>query len=384
MTQIAILAGEASGDLLGAGLCEALFAIDPKLELTGVTGPLMAKAGCTSIASIDRLSVMGFSAVIAKLPSIIAFHYELLAYFKKNKPDLIIAIDAPDFNLRLEKKLKHLDIPVIHYVSPTVWAWKEKRIYKVQAACDVLLTIFPFEPDYYKKIHHSAYFIGHPLADQIPLALNRHDACRALGLDKAKRYVALLPGSRRSELELLGPEFLKTAKLLAQKYADLEFIAPMANEKRFTEFKKLCQEMAPELIVHSFLGQTRNVVTASEVVLVTSGTATLETMLLKRPMVVAYKMSAFNYFLAKRFVKTPFIAMPNILANQMLVPEMIQDQVQAELLYNELVYWLDDPEKVTRLKDRFNQLHQSLRKNASENAAKIALDLLGSKSKKER
>ncbi|OAJ35473.1 lipid-A-disaccharide synthase [Piscirickettsia salmonis] len=384
MTQIAILAGEASGDLLGAGLCEALFAIDSKLELVGVTGPLMEKAGCASIASIDRLSVMGFSAVIAKLPSIIVFHYELLAYFKKNKPDLIIAIDAPDFNLRLEKKLKRLGMPVIHYVSPTVWAWKEKRIYKVQAACDVLLTIFPFEPDYYQKINHPAYFIGHPLADQIPLELNRHDACRVLGLDKAKRYVALLPGSRRSELELLGPEFLKTATLLAKNYANVEFIAPMANEKRFIEFKKLCQEVAPELVIHRFLGQTREVVTASEAVLVTSGTATLETMLLKRPMVVAYKMSTFNYFLAKYLVKTPFIAMPNIIANQMLVPEMIQDQVQAELLYNELVYWLDHPEKVIRLKDRFNQLHQSLRKNASENAATIALDLLDPKSKKER
>ncbi|WP_077216903.1 lipid-A-disaccharide synthase [Piscirickettsia litoralis] len=295
---------------------------------------------------------------------------------KKSKPDLIIAIDAPDFNLRLEKKLKALNIPVIHYVSPTVWAWKEKRIYKVQAACDQLLTIFPFEPEYYKKIDHPAHFIGHPLADQIPLELSRDEACKALKLDKAKRYVALLPGSRGSELELLGPEFLKTAKSLTQKYPGLEFIAPMANEKRLSEFKELCREIAPELIVHGFLGQTRDVVTASEVVLVTSGTATLETMLLKRPMVVAYKMSAFNYCLAKRLVKTPFIAMPNIIANERLVPEIIQDQVEPERLCDEISNWLDHPERIIEIKNKFNELHLSLRKNASENAAKIALNLV--------
>ena len=359
--KIAIVAGEASGDLLGAKLILALRERYPHLQIEGMGGPAMIAAGCESLFDIERLAVMGFIEPLLRLPDLIKLRHDLFLHFTKQKPDVFIGIDAPDFNIGLELKLRREGIPIVHYVSPSVWAWRRYRVKKIAKAVDLMLTLLPFEAKFYEEHNVPVRYVGHPLADQIPLHPDKKAARRALHLDEHASYVALLPGSRRQEIRYMAEPLLQAAKLAWQQRPQLRFITSHVNEQRYQEFYAHYQRIAPELPLTFFTRHSQEVMTAADVAVVTSGTATLETMLYKTPMIIAYRMSPWIFPLAKWLVKTPYAGLPNILANELIVPELIQNQVQPEVIANHLLDYLDHPEKVRLLIARFTELHQSLR-----------------------
>lgn len=374
--KIGILAGEASGDLLGAGLVSQLRLQYPNLTVNGIGGPFMMREGCNSFFNMERLSVMGFYEPLLRLPELIKIRSELFKQFTKDKPDLFIGIDSPDFNLGLELKLKKAGIPVIHYVSPSVWAWRQKRIHKIAKATDMVLTLFPFEADFYRQHNVPARFVGHPLADAIPMQSSKLAARQELDIDADAEYLALLPGSRRSELKYLAELFITTAKHCLQKRPQLQFITSAANDLRNKEFQEICKRLAPELPIHFFVKQSHAVMAAADVVLVTSGTATLETMLFKRPMVIAYRIGPITFQIAKRMIKLQWIGLPNLLANESLVPEFIQEAAQPESVAAALLDFLNHPEKSEKLIKKFSEIHQQLRCNANVQAAEAVRNLV--------
>lgn len=373
---IGMVAGEASGDLLGAGLILALRAIEPDLKATGVGGHAMAKAGFHTRHDMERLSVMGLIEPLRHLPYLFKMRRQLSHYFIKTPPDVFVGIDSPDFNLGLELKLRKANIPIVHYVSPSVWAWRRKRIHKIAKAVDLMLTLFPFEADFYREHDVPVHFVGHPLADMIPLNSDKFAARRALGISEDKNYIALLPGSRKNELKYLAELFIATAKHCLHTKAELNFISSAANVKRDNEFKAWVRHFAPDLPIHFFVGRSHEVMAAADVVLVTSGTATLETMLINRPMVIAYRMSPLTFSIARRLVKVPYVGLPNLLAQERLVPEFIQNDATPENLCNALLDFLDYPEKTSALKEKFTHIHQQLRCNANLQAAQAIKNLL--------
>lgn len=374
--KIAILAGEASGDALGAGLIAALRQQYPALEVEGVGGSNMIAQGCRSLFDMDRLSVMGLIEPLFRLPELFRMRYRLYQHFIKNKPDVFIGIDAPDFNLGLELKLRRAGIPVVHYVSPSVWAWRQKRIYKIAKAVDLMLTLFPFEARFYQQHHVPVKFVGHPLAASIPLQPDKLAAKRALGLDERRTYVALLPGSRRQELQHMAEVYLQAAKLAWQQDPSLSFITSHINEHRYQEFYACYQRVAPELPIHIYTKRAHDVMCAADAAVVTSGTATLETMLYKTPMVIAYRMPALTYWIAKRVVKTPYIGLPNILAGENMVPELIQHAATPENISGELLGYLQDAGKVALLRHKFTELHQSMLMDSAQLSAEAVLSLV--------
>jgi len=376
---LGILAGEASGDLLGAGLIDALRDFSPDLKATGIGGPAMIQAGCHSLYDIDRLSVMGFIEPLFRLRELFAIRSGLYQYFIQNKPDVFIGIDSPDFNLGLELKLRQAGIPVVHYVSPSVWAWRQKRVYKIAKAVNLVLTLFPFEADFYKQYNVPVRYVGHPLADKIPLEPDKSAARKALGLDLDNTYIALLPGSRRGELKQLSELFIATAQLCLKQNPKIKFITSAANTQRDREFKAYCERIAPQLPITFFERRSHEVMAASDVVLVAAGTATLETMLFKRPMVVAYRLSALGYQLVRKLVTISVYSLPNLLAKETLVPEFIQDAAKPEALSAALLDYLNQPEKVEALKKRFLEIHRELRCNANQQAAKAVVELLSAR-----
>lgn len=363
--KIGILAGEASGDLLGARLIQALRSRFPHMQFEGIGGPAMAAAGCESLFDIERLAVMGFVEPLFRLPDLIKLRSDLYRHFIKNPPDVFIGIDAPDFNIGLELKLRKAGIPVIHYVSPSVWAWRRYRVRKIAKAVDLMLTLLPFEAKFYEQHHVPVRYVGHPLAEQIPLYPDKFAARRALCIDENATYIALLPGSRRQEIRYMAEPFLRAAHLAWKQRPHLRFITAHVNEQRYQEFFEYYKMYTPDLPLDFFTRRSHDVMAAADVVAVTSGTSTLETMLFKKPMVIAYRMSSLTYRLAKLLVKTPYVGLPNLLANELLVPELIQDDVNPEVICNYLLDYLDHPEKVKALENRFVQLHQSLGGDAS-------------------
>ncbi len=374
---IGILVGEASGDILGAGLMHALQA--SHFSFTGIGGPQMIQAGCYSLHDMERLSVMGLVEPLCRLPELFRIRRELYHYFTQNRPAVFIGIDSPDFNLGLEIKLRQQGIPVIHYVSPSVWAWRQKRIIKIAKATDLVLTLFPFEADFYKKHHVPVQFVGHPLADFIPLQNDKLAARKKLNVDPDITYIALLPGSRANEIKFLAERFLATAYLCWKKRPNIQFITSSINEKRHQELKMIQQAKFPDLPLLFFQGKSHEVMEASDCVLVTSGTATLETMLYKRPMVIAYRMANLTFQLAKYLVKLKFIGLPNLLANEKLVPEFIQEAATPENMSKALLEYLDHPEKMALLEKKFLQMHEELRCNANQQAAQAVLNVLATK-----
>jgi lipid-A-disaccharide synthase len=374
--KIGMVAGEASGSILGSGLINALKIQHPDLQVSGIGGADMISAGCHSFHEMDRLAVMGLIEPLGRLPELFAIRRHLYQHFSQQKPDLFIGIDAPDFNLGLEKKLRDQGIPTVHYVSPSVWAWRKRRIHKIAKAVDMVLTLFPFEAAFYEQHNVRACFVGHPLADIIPLVPDAHVAKIELGLDPEKKYLAILPGSRRNEIRFLGETFIKTAQLCLREQPDLQFITSAANAQRNLEFRAECQRLAPELPIHFFEQRTHAVMAAAEVVLVTSGTATLETMLMKRPMVVAYKMGNLTYQIARHLVKLPYFSLPNLLAAEKLIPEFVQDQATPQQLASALLAYLAHPEKTAALQTIFTRIHQQLRCDANHSAATAVLSLL--------
>lgn len=373
---LGVVAGEPSGDLLGAGLIKALRDSSPDMTTVGVGGHAMIALGCESLYDMESLSVMGLVEPLLHLPKIFKIRRGLQHYFLKHRPDVFVGIDSPDFNLGLERKLKKANIPVVHYVSPSVWAWRKKRILKIAKAVDLMLTLFPFEAKFYQTHHVPVKFVGHPLADQIPLHPNKLAARQTLNIDPEKTVIALLPGSRRKEIQYLAELFIATAHICWQKNRDLIFVTSAVNEQRNQEFQAHCHKISPHLPIYFFEKRSHDVMAAADVVLVTSGTATLETLLFKRPMVIAYRMANLTYQIAKHLVKIPFIGLPNLLVNELCVPEFIQDQATPEALAEALLDFIEHPKKVEMLQEKFLQLHLTLRCNASQQAADAIEELM--------
>lgn len=378
---IAIVAGEVSGDILGAGLIRELKAIYPDAKFIGIAGQQMLREGCETLVDMEEIAVMGLVEVVKHLPRLLKIRRHIVQYFSQHKPDIFIGIDAPDFNLYVEDKLKAQGIKTIHYVSPSVWAWRQNRIHKIARATNMVLAFLPFEKAFYDKFNVPCRFIGHTMADAIPLHPDRSAACQALHLDEDQRYVAILVGSRGAEVEMLTEPFIKTALILKAKYPDLKFLVPLINQKRRSQFEQIRAQIAPHFPADTLIlldGNARQAMTVAEATLLASGTAALECMLCKSPMVVGYKMKPLTYWLAKRLVKTPYVSLPNLLANEMLVPEMLQDDCTPEKLAEKLALYLGESAVENRrvLIDRFTALHELVRKNADKQAAQAVVDLL--------
>ena len=377
---IAIIAGEVSGDILGAGLIHALKACYPHAKFIGIGGERMIAEGFETLFDMEELSVMGLVEVLKHLPRLLKIRRSIIEQLSALKPDVFIGIDAPDFNLDVELKLKQRGIKTIHYVSPSVWAWRQKRVYKIAAATNLVLAFLPFEKAFYDRFNVPCRFIGHTMADAIPLKPNRDEACQLLNLDPTQRYVAMLVGSRGSEVEFLSEPFLQTAQLLRQRYPDVKFLVPLINQKRRQQFEQIKQQVAPELEMILLDGNARAAMTAAEATLLASGTAALEAMLCKSPMVVGYRMKPFTYFLAKRLVKTKYVSLPNLLADEMLVPELIQEECNPTNLAEKLATYLSEEESAVKnrnvLIQRFTELHQLIQCDADKQAAQAVIEIL--------
>lgn len=378
---IALVAGEVSGDILGAGLIRELKAMYPNAKFIGIAGQQMLSEGCETLVDMEEIAVMGLVEVVKHLPRLLKIRRHIVQYFSQHKPDIFIGIDAPEFNLYVEDKLKAQGIKTIHYVSPSVWAWRQNRIHKIARATNMVLAFLPFEKAFYDKFNVPCRFIGHTMADAIPLHPDRSAACQALHLDENQRYVAILVGSRGAEVEMLTEPFLKTALILKAKYPDLKFLVPLINQKRRSQFEQIRAQIAPHFPADTLIlldGNARQAMTVAEATLLASGTAALECMLCKSPMVVGYKMKPLTYWLAKRLVKTPYVSLPNLLANEMLVPEMLQEDCTPEKLAEKLALYLGESAVENRrvLIERFTALHELVRKNADKQAAQAVVDLL--------
>jgi len=375
--RIGIVAGEPSGDLLGAELIHALRVHHPFAAIEGIGGPKMVAAGFHTHCPLETLSVMGLIEVLRHYPRLKQCRDNLASYFLRNPPDVFIGIDAPDFNLGLEQILKAARIPTVHYVSPSVWAWRQYRLRRIARACDLMLTLFPFEAKYYQNHQIPVKFVGHPLADKLPLHTETTvaEARQHLGIPVDGEWLALLPGSRYTEISKLGVPFLKTALWLLARRPHLRFLVPFVNNNLKMVFASQLAKIAPTLPLMSFVDHSHAIMAAADVVLMASGTATLEAMLLKRPMVVAYRLAPLTYWLAKPLVRIPYFALPNLLAQELLVPEFLQNQVTPERLGNAVLHWLDHPERVAVLQERFLHLHYTLRQNANQQATQAILAL---------
>ncbi len=369
--RVALVAGEASGDILGAGLMQALKARHPDIEFIGVGGPLMEAQGLVSDFPMERLAVMGLVEVLGRLRELLARRKLLIQTLIERKPDVFIGIDAPDFTLNIELKLRQAGIKTVHYVSPSVWAWRQKRVLKIREGCDLMLTLFPFEAKFYEEKGVPVRFVGHSLADTIPLQADRAQARAELGLPLDGQVVALMPGSRGGEVGRLGELFLDAAQRLLALRPGIRFVLPCANAARRAQIEAML--VGRELPLTLLDGQSHRALAACDAVLIASGTATLEALLYKRPMVVAYRLAALSYWILKRMVKSPYVSLPNLLAQRMLVPELLQDAATPEALVSTLLPLLDNGQEQTL---GFDDIHRTLRRDASNQAAEGVLALL--------
>jgi len=374
---IALVAGEASGDQLGAALVEQLRARYPHARFVGIGGKQMQEAGVEAWWDAQELAVMGLFEVLAHFPRLLQLRRELRRRLLDLQPDVFVGIDAPDFNLGLEIKLRRAGIRTVHYVSPTVWAWRKKRVRKIGRAADLVLCLFPFEPAFYEGHGVAARYVGHPMADQIDADSDPAAARRALGLDPGAATIALLPGSRISEVSRLAEPMIKAVQLLRAHRTDLQFVAAMASDAVDALFRQALQEGGCEDIA-LVANRPRQVMAAADVVLCASGTATLETMLVNRPLVMVYRIAPSTFWLVKnlRVIKRQLFALPNILAGEALVPELVQDEATSERMAAEVQRWLDDPVRAAEVRRRFDELHAELRCDASSRAAAAVSDLL--------
>lgn len=368
LTRVAIVAGEASGDILGAGLIAAIKRDYPDCIFEGVGGELMLAEGFTSHYAMDRLAVMGLVEPLKRLPELLRMRSSLIERYRNNPPDIFIGIDAPDFNLTIEKKLRESGVRTCHYVSPSVWAWRQGRIKKIKKAVDLMLTLFPFEAAFYEQHNVPVHFVGHPLADKFSLECDQRGARERLCLEQDAKIIALLPGSRKSEVEKLASLFISAAKKCSQLNERLTFVIPAANQARYQEIDTLLKGEA-NLPITLVLGNSHDVMAAADVVLMASGTTTLEAMLLKKPMVIAYRMASLSFWLIKKMVKVKHVGLPNLLANRSLVPELLQDDATPENLSKALLRYVEDDSYREELIDEYVKIHKSIRKNASEEAA---------------
>jgi lipid-A-disaccharide synthase len=377
--RVGIVANEVSGDILGASLVREIAAQVPGARFVGVAGPRMLAAGCETLFPMERLSVMGLTEVLAHLWELLGLRRTLARWFFANPPDLFIGVDAPDFNLGLERRLRQAGIPTVHLVSPTVWAWRPGRVKGIRRAVDLMLCVFPFEADFLRRHGVAAHYVGHPLADQIPLEVDQAAARAALGLPEAGPLVALLPGSRMGEMERLAAPFIATAARLHQARPDLRFAVPLVSERLRARFVGELNRVAPDLPLTLVDGRGREVMAAADCVLTASGTATLECLLLKRPMVVGYRVHPLTYHLVKQLglVKVPHVAMANLLAGRELAPEFLQGRCRPELLAPAVLAFLDDPARVAEITAEYGRIHAGMRHDAAREAARAVLQLIG-------
>ncbi|WP_462320353.1 lipid-A-disaccharide synthase [Halochromatium sp.] len=422
---IGIVANEPSGDQLGALLIRALRQLRPELGFVGVAGPQMLAEGCETLLPMERLSVMGFVEVAKVLPDLLRARRDLVRQLQQLQPAVVIGVDAPDFNLGLERRLRAPGLPTVHLVSPTVWAWRPGRVKQIRRSVDLMLCIFPFEADFLQEHHVPAHYIGHPLADAIPLEPDRDGARRALGLAScssdlnaplsaaeaaaeahepaakvaarvdgpalapglfpaaatrvsSSAVIAMLPGSRRSEVELLGPPMLETAAWCHVQRSGLRFIAPMVSDALRQRFEAMRRALAPGLPLTLVNGRSREVMAAADLIMTASGTATLEALLAKRPMLVAYRLHPLTYWLVTRLrmIKVRYAAMANLLVGRELAPEFLQTRCRADLMGPALLALLDDGSRRAEIEAAYRQVHLELRQNAAHRAAEAILELI--------
>lgn len=379
--RIVLVAGEASGDNLAAKLIESLRARLPDAQFAGIAGPRMIAAGCEAWERAESLAVMGLFEIIPHLPRLLRIRRELLERVLADPPDVYVGVDAKEFNLRLAPQLKAHGIPTVQYVSPQIWAWRQGRVHTIGKAVDRVLCLLPFEKQFYDQHAIAAEFVGHPLADQIPLYLDPQAARRSLGLEETGTFIALLPGSRGGEVARLSPDFAATVLWLTQRRPEIRFIAAMASERVRSAFESALDHAGVRERVQIFDGRAQEVMAASDAILLASGTATLEATLVKRPMVVAYRLGALTSFLLKRLklFKAPFFAQPNLLAGHKLVPEYFNEQVRAEVLGPALIGQLERADRA-ELVQTFTRIHETLRRDASSRAAQAIVELMRQRS----
>lgn len=372
---IGLVAGEASGDLLGAGLMRALRRHYPDCEFSGIGGPRMIEQGFHSYFPMDRLSVMGLVDPLKRLPELLKIRRFLKDRFTELPPRVFIGIDSPDFTLNIERHLRQAGVPTVHYVSPSVWAWRRGRIKTIARSVDRMLTLLPFEADFYREHGVPVSFVGHPLADDIPRETDVEEARQSLGIDHDGPLLALLPGSRSGEVAHLGELFLRAARRCREQRPNLAFVIPAASPARYRQIHHQLAEFV-DLPVHLIQGQSREVMAAADVALIASGTTALEAMLLKTPMVVAYRMGRVSWAVLSRLVKTDHVSLPNLLAGRRLVPELLQQAATPERLSAAVLDYLDHPAQTEALREQFDQLHQALALGASDRAAEAVVSVI--------
>ena len=376
MLRIGIVAGEESGDLLGANLIEAVKEKISDVEIVGIGGEHLIKAGCKTLYPMEKLSVMGIVEVCSRYFELFSIRNDLKRYFLDNPPDVFIGVDAPDFNFSLERALRKADIKTIHYVSPSIWAWREYRLKKIAKSVDLMLTLFPFEVDYYTLNNIPAVFVGHPLAEKIKFKTDKNAARERLKLPTDKRMIAIMPGSRENELDKLIEPFIHAAIRCKDKKDDIFLMAGLTNENMGQIFTSKLKQIAPNLPIKIITGKALDVMEAADVILLASGTVTLEAMLLKRPMVVAYKLNKITYEIAKRLIRIPYVSLPNILAGELIVPECLQSQCTPEILCDELMNWIGNEQSVIQLEQKFLEIHQKIKAPSRQLAGNAVLDLI--------
>lgn len=377
-TRYVLVAGEASGDILGANLIAHLKKLQPDAVFEGIGGPLMEAQGLKSFVPMDRLSVMGLFEVLGRLRELLGIRKALFQQCIDNPPTAFIGIDSPDFNIPLARKLKAAGIKTVHYVSPSVWAWRQKRIFKIKKSVDLMLTLFPFELPIYHQHQIPVVCVGHTLADDIPFESSVENARHELGIAQVEGPVfGILPGSRGGEVSRLAPLFIDTMKLIKQQQPRAAFLIPAANKERREQIEALLQEANAQAVVVD--GQSRTVMAASDAVLLASGTAALEAMLVKRPMVVAYNFSKLTYAIMSRMLKVPYVSLPNLLANEALVPELIQDQATPENMSRRFLQTWQAFLTDKGIQQKYHDLHAMLRKDAGETAAQAIVNMVEGK-----
>jgi lipid-A-disaccharide synthase len=376
MLRIGIVAGESSGDLLGAGLINELRKNHPDVLFEGIGGPEMVACGCKSLHSYESLSIVGLIEALQRYTEIRKIQKDLCQYFEDNPPDIFIGIDVPDFNLTIARHLKRAGVRTVQYVSPQVWAWRRYRLRKIADSVSLILALFPFEADFYQEHKVDVEYVGHPLADSIPMEINQQAFRTELGLPPDRPIIAILPGSRASEVQHLSEVFIRTAEWCQQRNNSLLFAVPFASGSVEKIFMNVWSELEPSVDIRYFNEGARKVMAAADVVLTASGTATLEAMLLKRPMVVAYRLSWLNYFFARRLVKIQYFSLPNLLAGEQIIREYLQDDATPEAIGAQLLHYIANEDASRYLRKRFSEIHQLLRQDTNKKAAAAILKLI--------
>lgn len=377
MPTVGIVAGEASGDLLGSHLIRALKKQRPDIEFVGIAGPKMQAAGAKTLFPMERLSVRGYVEVLRHLPGLLKMRRQLRNHFLENPPDLFIGIDAPDFNFVLERSLKRKGIRTIHYVSPSIWAWRKGRMRKIKRAVSHMLALFPFEPALYEQADVPVTYVGHPLADMIPLETDKDAAQDNLKIKPGKLVIALLPGSRQSEVQQLAELYVKTARLITETHPEAQFLVPLVTRETRTIFERaLYNNQAQDLPLQILFGHSHLAMEAADAIIVASGTATLEAALYKRPMVITYRMPGLSWQILKRMNYLPYVGLPNILAERFVVPELLQHDATPEKLAEALLQQVHDKAGAKKIRSEFMKIHKRLRQNCEEKAAKAILEYL--------